>query len=83
MPFAIMAVSLEMVWRLLIGSAQLNVIIRVDDRLCLFRGEDETTFYVNAKSYHSYKAVSHVALTTFLMLELGGAAQRAIDKHFA
>jgi hypothetical protein len=55
--------------RQLITDAKLNLLIRMDDRLSLFRGNDEMRFYVNGEAYHRYKAVSHIALATFLMLE--------------
>lgn len=57
--------------RELIESGQYTVLVRLDDRLSLFRGRDETCFHVNTEHYHSYKAASHIALATFLLLEYG------------
>lgn len=55
--------------RQLIDSGQYTVLIRMDDRLSRFRGAEEARFYVNAGAYHGYKAASHIALATFLLLE--------------
>lgn len=55
--------------RQLIESGQYTVLVRMDDRLSVFRGTDETRFYVNTANYHGYKAASHIALATFLLLE--------------
>lgn len=55
--------------RKLIDKGELNIIVRMDDRLSLFQGQEETRFYVNSELYHHFKAVSHIALTTFLVLE--------------
>lgn len=55
--------------RQLIEEGQYTLLIRLDDRLSLFRGGEERRFYVNTEHYHGYKAASHIALATFLLLE--------------
>lgn len=53
--------------RTAIARGEVNVIIRMDDRLRICRGREYVDHEVNGRAYHQYKAACHMALLAYLV----------------
>jgi hypothetical protein len=51
-----------------ITDGTVSVLVRLDDRLVLVKGQQQSVFQINGDRYHELKALSHIPLAVYLTL---------------